>query len=339
MEGAVNSNTPETQEKGDVLHSISVIVPNYNGKHFLGPCLDALRTQSISGFETIVVDNGSKDGSTDFIRENYPEVRLIALPENTGFCGAVNAGVSASKAAYVLLLNNDTVPEPRFVEELARGLAERPKAFSCAACMLSMANPELLDGAGDLYSALGWAFARGKGEPAKNYQKPDRIFTACAGAAIYRRELFVSLGMLDQNHFAYLEDMDIGYRARIRGYENWYIPSARVLHVGSGTTGSAHNAFKVTHSSRNNVYMIYKNMPLPQRILNAPFLLAGFSVKTLFFTRKGLGKIYREGLKRGRALAKSEEGRLHRQPRSARYFGNYCRIQLELWANLFRRRQ
>ena len=306
----------------------------------MGPCLDALRGQTFPGSRTeiIVVDNGSADGSAAFVRENYPEVRLIALPENTGFTGAVNTGTAASGADYVLLLNNDTVPEPEFVEALVNALDARPKAFSCGSCMLTLKDPSILDGAGDLYSALGWAFARGKGEKCEKYKKSVRVFSACAGAAIYRRDLFVSLGMLDPNHFAYLEDMDLGYRARIHGYENWYIPAARVLHVGSGTSGSAHNEFKVTCSSRNNVYMIYKNMPLGQRILNAPFLLAGFGIKALFFKRKGFGKLYTDGLKSGRALAKSEEGRLHRQPFRLCYLKNYAVIQLELWANLFRRR-
>ena len=317
--------------------AVTVIIPNYNGKRFLAPCLDALQAQSTRDFEILVIDNGSEDGSVEFLREHYPGIRLIALPENTGFTGAVNTGAAASETEYILLLNNDTVPETRFVEELLRGIAARPKAFSCGSCMLTPDDPTILDGAGDLYSAFGWAFARGKGKKAERYQKPVRVFSACAGAAIYRRALFMELGMLDPLHFAYLEDMDIGYRARIRGYENWYLPAARVIHVGSGTSGSAHNAFKVTHSSRNNVYMIYKNMPVIQRILNTPFLLIGFGLKTVFFARKGLKEIYVAGLKEGWKMARSEEGRRRRQKFRMRYSGSYFRIQLELWANMFRR--
>ncbi len=320
------------------MRSVSVIIPNYNGKHFLAPCLDALKKQSVPDFEILVVDNGSSDGSCAFLAEQYPEVKVIALPENTGFTGAVNTGVQAAEGTYVLLLNNDTVPDDDFVAELLKGIRERPKAFSCGSCMLTLADPTVLDSAGDLYSALGWAFARGKGKKAEKFQKPVRVFSVCVGAAIYRRDLFLELGLLDENHFAYLEDMDIGYRARIRGYENWYIPSAKVLHVGSGTSGSTHNAFKVTHSSRNNVYMIHKNMPLLQRILNSPLLFLGFFVKKIYFTRKGFGEIYAKGLKEGRVLAGSEEGRLHRQPFHWNNLGHYFRIQLELWVNLFRRR-
>lgn len=321
------------------MKSVSVIIPNYNGKHFLAPCLEALGRQTTDDFEVIIIDNGSTDGSLAFLAEKHPDVQVIALPENTGFCHAVNEGVLASQAEYVLLLNNDTIPEEGFVEALLRGIEERPKAFSCASCMLTIDNHEILDNAGDLYSALGWAFARGRGQRAADFNRPVRIFSSCAGAAIYRREPFIELGLLDENHFAYLEDLDLGYRARIRGFENWYIPSARVLHVGSGTSGSTYNEFKVSLSGRNNVYIIYKNMPLFQRILNSPFLSAGFLIKRIFFKRKGFSETYEKALKEGKRLAKSESGRSSTQKYEARYLKNYCRIQLELWANMFRRRK
>ena len=129
--------------------------------------------------------------------------------------------------------------------------------------------------------------------------REEQIFASCAGAAIYRKELFSRIGYFDEEHFAYLEDTDIGYRARILGYENWYAPEAVVYHVGSGTSGSRYNQFKTRYSSRNNIYMIYKNMPLWQIILNLPFLAAGFGIKILFFSLKGLGREYLAGIKNG----------------------------------------
>ena len=314
----------------------TVIVPNYNGKHFLSPCLDALERQSMADFDIIVVDNGSADGSIEMLKSDYGYVKVIEMGENTGFCKAVNSGVNASDSEYVILLNNDTVPDKCFVEKLVKALDDRPKAFSCSSCMLTLKDPNILDGAGDLYNALGWATARGKGCPAEKYEKPVKIFSACAGAAIYRRELFVELGMLDENHFAYLEDLDIGYRARIRGYENWYIPEAKVLHAGSGTSGSRYNEFKISNSARNNVYIIYKNMPLIQRVINAPFHLMGFGVKAVYFKKKGFGELYKKSLKEGKRLAQSDEGRKRRVIFSWRNLKNYCRIQLELWGNIFR---
>ena len=239
----------------------AVIIPNYNGLHFLKPCLNALNAQTDRDFEVCVVDNGSDDGSTEYLEKEYPSVRIIAFSENTGFCRAVNAGVEASETPYVILLNNDTVPDKDFVRELVKGLDENADVFSCASCMLTKQDETILDGAGDLYSALGWAFARGKDKKAADYDKQADIFSACAGAAIYRTDVFKSLGMLDEKHFAYLEDMDLGWRARLHGWRSIYVPSAKVVHLGSGTTGSRHNDFKVKLSARNNIYMIRKNMP------------------------------------------------------------------------------
>ncbi len=319
------------------MSTVSVIIPNYNGKHFLAPCLEALERQNTGDFDVYVIDNGSQDGSLEFLKERHPAVKVIAFAENTGFCHAINEGVKAADSEFVLLLNNDTIPEENFVRELISAIKRKKKAFACGACMLTVDDHEILDGAGDLYSAFGWAYARGKGKRAEFYKKEEKVFSVCAGAAIYRRDLFLELGLLDENHFAYMEDMDICYRAKIRGYENWYIPSARVVHVGSGTSGSAHNEFKVSLSSRNNVYVIYKNMPLAQRILNSPFLAAGFLIKTLFFTKKGFKETYTKGLKEGKKLAKSRSGREKIQKFQSKYLKNYCKIQLELWKNLFRR--
>lgn len=308
----------------------TVIIPNYNGKHFLGDCLGALAAQSAGAFDTIVVDNGSTDGSLDYLKEEWPDVKVISLPENTGFCHAVNVGVQAAETPYVLLLNNDTVPEKDFVRELEKAIDKHPDAFSCASCMLTAADPAVLDGAGDLYSALGWAFARGKDEKAALYNKPDYVFSACAGAAIYRREDYIRLGMLDETHFAYLEDMDLGWKARLAGMKNIYIPAARVAHVGSGTTGGRHSAFKVRMSARNNLYILRKNMNAPQLAINAPFIAAGTLVKLAYFKKKGYDKEYLQGLKEGM--------KLKAKPSKCRSARTRFEIQLELWANMFKRR-
>ena len=241
--------------------------------------------QSEKSFSVIVVDNGSTDGSRELIREKYPWAELLCLEENTGFCGAVNRGIQAAEEPYVILLNNDTEAEPDFIRELLEGIGRHRRAFACGAKMLQAHSPELLDDAGDFYSALGWAAARGKGKPEAEYSREEKIFSACAGAAIYRRKVLLGLGLFDEEHFAYLEDLDICYRARLHGYENWYLPKARVRHVGSGTSGSRYNLFKVRYSSRNNIYLIWKNMPLFQILLNLPFLLAGFGAK-FFFSRE-----------------------------------------------------
>ena len=238
------------------MYEVSVIIPNFNGKKYLKDCLDALLRQDFPSFEIVVVDNGSKDGSVQYLGRNYPQVRLIALEENTGFCGAVNVGIHTSQAKYILLLNNDTIVQKGFIQALVRDIKRSPAIFSCQAKMLQMHDKSKIDDAGNYYCALGWAFADGKGKPEENYNKRKKIFASCAGAAIYRKSILNEIGCFDEEHFAYLEDLDIGYRARLYGYENWFCPAARVYHVGSGTSGSRYNLFKVRYSSRNNVYMI-----------------------------------------------------------------------------------
>lgn len=312
---------------------VSVIIPNYNGKQYLKTCLDALRTQTSRNFKTILVDNGSQDGSREYVQEQYPEVKIVALKENTGFCGAVNAGIRVSASPYVLLLNNDTQAEPEFVENLTKAVKKRKNCFSVQAKMLQMHDKTRMDDAGNAYCAFGWAFAEGKGRPETEYCTERQIFSSCAGAAIYRREILDKIGLFDEEHFAYLEDLDICYRARLRGYENWFCPSARVLHVGSGTSGSRYNLFKVRYSSRNNIYLAYKNMPLAQLIWNFPLLLLGFAAKALFFTSKGYGGEYIRGLKNGIQISvKNRDKKVRKVPA-----GTCLKIQLELYKNMIKK--
>ena len=318
--------------------SVTVVIPNYNGIAYLEDCLGAMRAQDPAPDRVIIVDNGSTDGSADYIRSRFPEYELVGLSENTGFCGAVNTGIRASEGAdYVILLNNDTKADPGFTGALVKAMEDDPKAFSAQAKMLRMQDPGTMDDAGDLYCALGWAYARGKGKPESLFSEPARIFSACAGAAIYRMSALRKTGLFDENHFAYLEDCDIGWRARIRGYRNLYVPSARVLHVGSASSGSIYNLFKVKNASRNSIYMIAKNMPPLQILLNLPLLVPGFAVKAVFFAAKGYGKEYINGIRQGfRLIGKgAAEGRIVRF-RASR-LGFYAQIQCELWINVFRR--
>ena len=314
----------------------TVVIPNYNGRNYLQDCLTSL----LEGSEVpaiIVVDNGSADESAAMVKEKFPMVKLIALPENRGFSAAVNIGIRETGTEYVFLLNNDTVILKDTIEQLEAAMERHPKAFSVAAKMLQMKNPELIDSAGDFYCASGWAFARGKDRKNEAFSKETSVFSACAGAALYRKAVFEKIGDFDENHFAYLEDIDVGYRAKIYGYRNYYAPASVVLHAGSGSSGSRHNKFKVDLSSRNSIYLIYKNMPVLQVLLNLPFLLLGYLVKILFFLKKGLGADYMKGLGKGFRLAFSGKGREHKVKFSMKHFGNYVVIQLQLWANMFRR--
>ncbi len=308
---------------------VTIIIPNYNGLKFMEPCFKALRAQSDQNFELLVVDNGSTDGSVKWLEDH--QIPSIFLEENTGFSGAVNIGIRESVTPYVILLNNDTEPQPDYVKEMVKAIQRSPKIFSVSSKMIQLYHKDLMDDAGDMYSVLGWAYQRGVGQKSSGYNKACRVFSACAGAAIYRREVFDKIGGFDEDHIAYLEDIDVGYRAKICGYENWYCPKAVVYHVGSGTSGSKYNSFKVKLAARNNLYLNYKNMPILQLILNFLPILAGMAVKYMFFRRIGFASDYIEGVKEGlKTLKKTKKVRFQMSR-----LGNYIRIEVELILGTF----
>ena len=309
---------------------VTIVIPNYNGLTYLKTCLASLKKQTTSDFHILIVDNGSSDDSLSWVAGHYKEAEVLALDKNYGFCVAVNKGIQTAITPYVILLNNDTEAEPEFVKELLSAIQKSDDIFSCQAKMIDYQNQQLIDDAGDYYCALGWAFARGKGKKECQYTKERPIFASCAGAAIYRKKVFEEIGYFDERHFAYLEDIDMGYRAKIYGYTNYFIPSARVYHMGSATTGSRYNELKVRLSARNSIYVAYKNMPLGQLILNSPLLLAGILVKYLFFSRKHLGREYRTGISQGIALCKKG----NKVEYQTGHLRNYIKIQLELWKNI-----
>lgn len=317
---------------------ITIVIVNYNGINYIEECLNALMCQvpDTPEYQVLVVDNASGDGSCEIIKTKFPGVQLFELSENTGFCHGVNVGIEASESPYVLLLNNDTRAEPDFVLNLYEAAKERPDCFAVSARMLMWDRPELIDDAGDRYCVFGWAYSRGKGREAKDFAEPAEVFAACGGAAIYRRPVLEELGLFDENHFAYLEDVDIGYRARIYGYRSYYEPKARVRHYGSASTGSRYNEWKTGRAAANSVYLIAKNMPFLQLIINLPFLLAGFLVKTLFFCTKRMGILYVKGLWKGLNLSFSRSGRSRKVPFSWKNLKNYIAIQGQLYANTLR---
>ena len=317
---------------------VTIVIPNYNGIKYIRGCMDSLRRENEAGdsFDIVVVDNASKDGSLEVLRQEYPEAQIIALDSNTGFCHAVNVGIKAAKTPYVILLNNDTVVKPGYVNALTEAIEKNEKIFSVSPMMLSMQDENIIDDAGDGYCLFGWTYARGKGKPAEKYEKAVDIFAACGGASIYRKSVFEEIGYFDELHFAYLEDIDVGYRARIYGYCNVYEPSAKVLHAGSATSGSRYNEFKTKLSSANNAYVIGKNMPLLQLLFNLPFLVIGFLIKAFFFSLKKMGILYVRSYFSGIARCFSKEGRKHKVSFRMKHFLNYFKIQISLILGIFR---
>jgi len=317
----------------------TLVIPNINGIKYIEKCLNSVFASDIP-VDVVVIDNNSTDGSREIISEKYPEVCLICHDENTGFCRATNEGIANSKTEFVMFLNNDTEIAVDTVEKLEKVMDDVPKAFSVQALMVSMDNHEVIDSAGDEYCALGWAYATYKGkhiDKIKNKATLRRIFSGCGGACLYRKSILEEIGCLDENHFAYLEDVDLGYRAMIFGYQNYCFTEALVYHAGSATSGSKHNKFKVDLSSRNGIYLLHKDMPLLQIIINLPFLLIGYLIKLAFFSLKGLGGTYIKGIGKGFSMSFAKANRPKKVKFSFRHFKNYFLIQLKLWINIFKR--
>lgn len=242
-------------------HRISVIIPNWNGAAHLPECMDSLQAQTFPDFEVMVVDNGSTDDSVALIKERYPRVQVLALGRNTGFSGAVNAGIRATRGEYVVLLNNDTRAEPDWLENLVRAMDEVPDASMGASKMLRYEPPHDIDAAGDGYSLWhGAGINIGAGEPHDSYAERAWVFGACAGAAIYRRSLFEDIGLFDEDFFLVFEDIDFDLRAQVAGHRCLYVPDAVVYHKRGASTDNQSYAVK-TRAWRNLIWVAGKNLP------------------------------------------------------------------------------
>ena len=312
-------------------YKASVVIPNLNGAGWLRDSIESVWAQTEQAFELIVIDNGSKDESLEIARsycgrENYT---LIENGENTGFSHAVNQGIAAAKAPYVVLFNNDAFAEPDWLAALLAVADTDEKIFSVQSLMLRHYERELADDAGDYVAIVGWACKRGDGLRASRYQKQQRIFSACGGSALYRKSILDAIGTFDENFFAYLEDVDLGWRANSLGYKNIFCPASRCYHICGATTGGAkgakYNDFKALQSGRNNLLLPYKNMPIGMLLLNLVFLVPGYLVKWLFFTLNGYGKPWRAGMKEAFALF----SRLEKPKFRWKNLPNY--LMLEFW--------
>ena len=241
----------------------TVVIPNWNGERFLSTCLGSLREQSFGGFETILVDNGSTDGSVAFVHDNFPEVRVLALDENRGFSAAVNAGIRASDTEYVALLNNDTEVHPLWLEAIVQAAEARQEAGSFASKLVDFYDRRVLDGAGDVLRRSGLPYRLGHGEPDRGqYERAAFVFGACAGAALYRRSMLDDIGLFDEDFFANCEDGDLSFRAQLAGYRCLYVPDSVVYHMGSATFGKR-SPTATRLGTRNSLCMLVKNLPAP----------------------------------------------------------------------------
>lgn len=241
------------------LVSITIVIPNWNGKRFLDTSLDSLRRQTFKDFETIVVDNGSTDGSVNFIREKYPEVKLIKFSKNRGFSAAVNEGIRHSNSKYVALLNNDTECDSKWLAELFKTAESADgKIGSFSSKMISFYDRNRIDGVGISVDKLGGALQIGYLESDNGqFDSSFQVFGPVGGAALYRREMLTKIGLFDEDFFAYYEDVDLAWRAKVQGWDSIYVPTAIVYHIHTGTNLNPN--FIDYLLDRNGVYYVIKN--------------------------------------------------------------------------------
>ena len=313
---------------------VSVVTPNYNGEKFLKTFFESLNNDSELIGEVIIIDNGSSDNSKDYINNatfNFP-VKLIENSQNMGFAPAVNQGISNAKHEYIFSLNNDTEVKKGSIRHMVELISSGDDIFSVQAKMLQYNNKDLIDDVGDEYNLLAWTKKTGENHSSDEYTEVKDIFSSCAGAALYRKSLLKELGMFDDNFFAYMEDVDLALRSKINGYRNLLCPQAVVYHIGSATSGSRHNEFKVRLAARNNVWVVYKNIPIPLKITNFIFLFLGFLIKYLFFLKKGFGSIYLSGIREGL----STRDKIKKTEFKSENIKNYLKIEYRLIINTFK---
>jgi GT2 family glycosyltransferase len=267
--------------------SVAVIVVNANGGNLLERALRGVSEQTLPPQRVVVVDNASTDGSVNGLERRHPTVEVIQLDQNVGFGGANNIGVQAVlDCRWVVLLNPDAFPEPRWLEALLEAARAESDYSFFASRLLLADDPQKLDGTGDVYHVSGLAFRRDHGRSAKDVARPRaEVFAPCAAAAMYRRSAFVEAGGFDERYFAYLEDLDLAFRLRLAGHRCLYVPESTVLHVGSSITGRTSD-FTVFHAQRNMVWTYAKNMPaplvwlyLPEHVLVNLVALAAYSLR------------------------------------------------------------
>jgi hypothetical protein len=241
---------------------ISVIVLNYNGKAFLGRCLDAVAAQDYGHYEVIVVDNASTDGSPA-VADARTSVRLLRAQTNAGFSAGNNLGAAAARGEWLALLNSDAFPEPGWLSALESATRARPEIGLVASQMVFDARPDMVNSAGFCVDRSGVTWERHGGQPAHPPTAPvEPVFGPSAGAGLYRRSMWQETGGLREEFFMYLEDVDLGWHARWRGYEAVYAPGAVVRHMHSATVGQA-SPRKTYWLARNKWLVLALNYPRP----------------------------------------------------------------------------
>ena len=266
---------------------VSVLIVSWNGLEYLEACLQHLRAQTHPVEQVVVVDNGSGDGSIEFL-EAQPDVELLRNTENLGYAAATNQGYARCTGAYILLLNTDVELEPGYIEN-ALAHFDDPAVGSVTGKLLRATPANTLDSTGHNVFAIGWAENRGEELPDLGFDEPHEVFGVCAAAAIYRREALEDARfkgqLLDETYFSYIEDVDLDWRLRWQGWHAWYEPAAVALHHRSAT-GARYSAPIMRHILKNRLLTVAKNYDAATLTRNLPGVLAFTAVKTVDFARE-----------------------------------------------------
>lgn len=288
---------------------VSVIIPNYNGENFLGACLDSLLGQTRRPERVIVVDNGSSDGSREVAARHPLAVEVLALDRNRGFAVGAQRGIqAAADCEVVALLNNDAVADPRWLEAGLKAMAERLEVSIFTSLLLQSHHRDLVDNAGNLYPRDGRPLARGQGQRASGFGERAEVIGPCGGGAFFRFEVFKKIvGAFREDFVSYLEDVELGLRARRHGENCLFIPEAVVYHVGAGTALHDRPGQKPVDSSsrvfliaRNRVRLVALHWPLGQVLAWSPWLIFGLIRSALYHVFvSGQGRSFFQGLQDG----------------------------------------
>ncbi len=265
---------------------VSVVIVNYNGWHHLEECLTSLQHQTFRDFEVIVVDNGSSDGSPEWVRRSFPEVRLVENRENRGFCGGNNDGIAVARGELLFLLNNDTVLEERCLEELTAFMDTAPPhcigAFPLA---LFHSAPSFINGGGVVWNRNNlWRDHRMGLLDSGRLREPERVFGSMFVAVMFRRREFLDMGGFDESMFTYGEDFDLSYRANALGHTLFLVPRARLYHKFRASSQEGRDPLWSFYLyMRNYYYMVFKDL----------------SWREIWASRAFLGRIYLLNLRWG----------------------------------------
>lgn len=269
---------------------ISIIIVNWNGAHHLLGCLTSLIEQTFRDFEIIIVDNGSSDNSVSYIRDNFPQVRLVCLDHNRGFTGGNLAGYEVAQGRFIALLNNDTRVEQSWLEKMLEAM-QSDRGVGICASRIVIDGTDLIDSIGDLFTTAFSGTKVGHLKPKKQYDRPHHVHGGCAAAILYRRSMLDEIGFLDDDFFFNHEDTDLNLRAWLCGWKCMYVPEAIVYHKVSATVGELSD-MAVYHFSRNTVWVWLKNVPLSLMIRFLPHRLAYELSSAVYFCGNGKWRAY-----------------------------------------------